>query len=88
VEKIHPGSGSRIPDPGGKKAPDPGSGSATLNRRQKIEQTILLTYVRYKNIKKICAGVKSVALQLALLSNLCSNFLENCAIYRMKLTRG
>jgi hypothetical protein len=29
-EKIHPGSGSRIPDPGGKKAPDPGSGSATL----------------------------------------------------------
>jgi hypothetical protein len=30
-EKIHPGSGSRIPDPGGKKAPDPGSGSATLS---------------------------------------------------------
>jgi hypothetical protein len=24
-EKIHPGSGSQIPDPGGKKAPDPGS---------------------------------------------------------------
>jgi hypothetical protein len=24
-EKFHPGSGSRIPDPGGKKAPDPGS---------------------------------------------------------------
>jgi hypothetical protein len=22
---LHPGSGSRIPDPGGKKAPDPGS---------------------------------------------------------------
>jgi hypothetical protein len=28
-EKIHPGSGSRISDPGGKKAPDPGSVSAT-----------------------------------------------------------
>jgi hypothetical protein len=29
-EKIHPGSGSRIPDPKGKKAPDPASGSTTL----------------------------------------------------------
>jgi hypothetical protein len=28
--KNHPGSGSRMLDPGGKKAPDPGSGSATM----------------------------------------------------------
>jgi hypothetical protein len=30
-EKIHPGSGSRIPNPGGKKAPDPGSGIRIRN---------------------------------------------------------
>jgi hypothetical protein len=35
-EKIHPGSGSWILDPGAKNAPDPGSGSATL--------TYMMTY--------------------------------------------
>jgi hypothetical protein len=30
-EKIHPGSGTRNPDQGGKKAPVPGSGSTTMS---------------------------------------------------------
>jgi hypothetical protein len=58
-EKIHPGSGSRIPDPGGKKALDPGSGSATLVLWKDHDYYLVSTIFRFHWLTVFFVSIKS-----------------------------